>query len=102
MEAPISPLRAAALDVINRYWAFAGKPLDDDLAVKVLIDRCVEELRERLEFANNDMNYRDVREEVASFSRPQELRVLPQEFRAEAQPMDIASKRQDRRYLLRR
>lgn len=47
--------------------ALVGTALDDDLAVEVLIDLCVNELRDRLEVANKDMECRGVGEEVDSF-----------------------------------
>lgn len=47
---------------MQRYGAVAGEPLDDDIAITVLIDLGVEKLRESIGVANKDIGHRDARE----------------------------------------
>lgn len=51
---------------MKRYETMAGRPLDEDIAVAVVIESCVKELRDRLETVP-DMVYKEVLDDIVAF-----------------------------------
>lgn len=51
---------------MKRYEVLAGKPLDETLAITVIMYLCVKERKDRLEVDTKDMAHSEVREEIMS------------------------------------
>lgn len=78
-----------AEELMNEYEVLAGKPLDEDLGVTVIIDLCVQDLKDRLEPATHVMQSLEVREEIMSFSERR------QDTFGGPRPMDLDSRETD-------